>query len=163
MKLFVSATTAPPPRTQNVALIATFYAGLLTAMVVSQLFTFEEFLQHFVVLDLPGGRAVAHFVGAGIIFLEFLAIPFLLRMALSPAFRWVSLAAGWLTGVAWLALSVWTLLNAPEVSTIGFLGTVVDLTPGWWAPLLSVGFVILAAWSSWGMSPIGLAAKTSRK
>lgn len=163
MKLFVSATAAPTPRTPNVAVVATFYAGLLTAMVVAQLFTFEEFLQHFIVLDLPGGRGVAHLVGAGVIFLEFLAIPFLLRMALSPAFRWVSLAAGWLVGMAWLAISLWTVLHVPEVSTIGFLGTVVDLTPGWWAPLLSLGFVILAVWSSWGMDPRVAQGKSPRK
>jgi hypothetical protein len=38
--------------------------------------------------------------------------------------------------------------------SIGFLGAVVNLTPGWWAVLFGVAMAILASWASWGMWPL---------
>lgn len=153
MAFFVSATPAPMARTPRTRLISFLYAGLLVIMALAQLYSFDTFTQHMATLDMPGGRQIAVLLAALIIVSEVFALPFLLRMALSPAFRVVSLLCGWVTAVAWLWISLWTVLQVPEVVTVGFLGTVINLTPGWWAVLLSVLFGVMAAWVSWGMSP----------
>lgn len=153
MKLFVSATPAPEARTKNSRSISFLYAGILLVLALAQLFTFDTFTQHFETLDFPGGRSIAHLLAAVIIVCEVFALPFLLRMALSPAFRVFSIACGWLVSVLWLFVSLWTLLQAPEASTIGFLGTLIEVTPGWWAVLLSIVFGIMAVWATWGMGP----------
>lgn len=153
MSIFVKPTVAPTPRSKNVKTVATFYAGLLTVMLVAQLFTFEKFLQLLVDQDLPGGEVMAYLTAALIVFFELLALPFLLRMTLSPAFRWLSMVAGWLVALAWLGLTLWQVITLPMVETVGFMGTVVDTMPGWWAVFISIAFGILAAWASWGMWP----------
>ncbi len=162
MRFFVSATPAPKPRVQSVIVMSLFYAALLAIMAVAQLFTFEDFIQHIVTLDLPGGRGAAHFIAALIIVSEILALPFLLRMALSPAFRWVSLAFGWLVAGLWIYVSTWTVLFVPEASTIGFMGTVIEMIPGWWAVFISISFGILAAWATYGMAPVTRKKKSKR-
>jgi hypothetical protein len=153
MKLFVTATPAPEARTPSTRAISFIYAAIIVVMLVAQLFSFEEFIQHLITLDLPGGRPTAHFVAAFTVAMELFALPFLLRMKTSPAFRYVSLAAGWIVAFIWIYISSWILLTVPEASTIGFLGTVVDTTPGGWGVLLSILFGIMAVWTTWGMGP----------
>lgn len=153
MSMFVTPTPAPTPRSKDVKTVATFYAALLTVMLVAQLFTFEKFIQLFVDYDLPGGEGAAYLTAAIIVVVELLALPFLLRMSLSWAFRWVSMVAGWLVALVWVVITLWQVLTQPLVETVGFLGTVIDTIPGWWAVCLSVSFGVLAAWASWGMWP----------
>lgn len=162
MRFFVSATPAPKPRNTSVVVTSLFYAGLLVIMAVAQLFSFEDFIQHIVILDMPGGRSAVYFLVAFIIVAEVFALPFLLRMALSPAFRWVSVAFGWLVALLWTYMSLWTVLFVPEASTVGFLGTVVEMMPGWWAVVLSISFGILAGWATYGMSPVSVKKKRRR-
>jgi hypothetical protein len=159
MSFFVTTTPAPIPRSKDVKTVATFYGVLVTVMLVAQLFTFEKFLQLLIDYDLPGGEVIAYLTAALIVVVELLALPFLLRMSLSPAFRWVSMVAGWLVALVWLKLTLWQVITQPLTETVGFLGTVVDTMPGWWAVCLSASFGVLAAWASWGMWP----KKRSRK
>lgn len=165
MSILRTPTPAPVPKTKDVKRIATFYAAILVIMAVAQLFTFESFLQLVVSFDLPGGPQVAYYTAASLIVVEVFALPFLLRMPLSPAFRWVSLVCGWLVAVKWLIVTVWLAVQDNAVSTIGFLGTVVDMMPGWWAIFISITFGILAGWASWGMWPrhTGKRRRFSRK
>lgn len=154
MKLLPDATPAPKPRSKDVVSASILYAGLLTAMAVAQLFTFDALIEHLVILDLPGGRAMAHALVPIIIASEVFALPFLLRMALSPAFRVASMGLGWLVALLWLYVSTWTVLFVPEATTVGYLGTVFDTVPGWWAILVALSMGVLAAWAAWGMWPI---------
>lgn len=153
MSFFVTPTPAPKPRSKDVKTVATFYAALLTVMLITQLFTFEKFLTLLVDYDLPGGEVTAYLTAALIVVVELLALPFLLRMSLSPAFRWVSMVAGWLVALVWVKLTLWQVMTQPLTETVGFLGTVVDTMPGWWAVCLSASFGVLATWASWGMWP----------
>jgi hypothetical protein len=153
MKLFVSATPAPEARTKNSRSISIFYAAILVSMIVAQLFTFEAFIEHLTTLDMPGGRQAAYFLAAFVVVVELFALPFLLRMSLSPAFRYVSLVCGWLVSMLWLYISAWVVLFVPEASTIGFFGTVFDTYPGFWAVLMSLLFGVMAVWVTWGMAP----------
>lgn len=153
MSIFAKLTVAPEPRSKDVWLIAMFYGVILAVMAVAQLFTFEHFTELFVGFDLPGGETVAYFLASFVVACEVLALPFLIRMPLSPALRWVSMGAGWAVALTWLKLTIWQAVTEPDVDTVGFLGTALNMVPGWWAVFLGAALVILAAWASWGLWP----------
>jgi len=153
MSIFVQPTLASTPKTKNIQRAALFYAAILIVMIVAQLFTFEEFVPLVVSFDFPGGDALAHFDAAFIIVAELLALPFLLRMSVSPAFRWVSMIAGWFVAATWLKFTVWLVVSGSIIHNVGFLGTAVEMTPGWWAIFASIILGILTSWASWGMWP----------
>lgn len=155
MSFFPIATPAPSPRSKDVANISLFYAGILTVFAVAQLFTFDALLELFADFALPGGVVAGFALAAVLVALEVFAIPFLLRMRLSPAFRWFSGFAGVAVAFIWLCVSTWVVLSDIPVNTIGFLGTAVTMMPGWWAVLISIALIVLAVWSLWGMWPAG--------
>ncbi len=166
MSFFRIPTPAPVPKSKNVATISLFYAVILVVMVVAQLFTFESFLELFGAFDLPGGLTTAYTLAAVLIAAQVFALPFLLRMPLSPAFRMVSLLSAGLVADIWLFLTLWLAIMQPAVTNVGFLGTVVETMPGWWAVCIALAFGILATWAAWGMwpgTPEGLAKKSNAK
>lgn len=152
MSIFVQATPAPAAKSHETKQIATLYAGLLTVLAVAQLFTFDEFIELFPLLGLPVAFAPL------IVACEVFALPFLLRMRLSPAFRALSMGLGWFVAVGWLFISIVAVQQGAS-DTVGYLGTLVSLSPGWWAVLIAASFGILAAWSSWGLWPFRRSGK----
>jgi hypothetical protein len=74
--------------------------------------------------------------------------------------RIVSMVFGWVVPVIWLGLSLWVMVTTNAITNIGFVGTVLTLTPGWWALLFSLALAILSVWASWGMWP---RMKTTKK
>lgn len=162
MSVFVKSTGAPTPKSPHVKGIATIYAAILVLFALAQLYSFEEFSVLFVEefsLSIPFTLTVL--LAPLIVTLEVLALPFLLRMRLSPAFRFLSMMSGWFVAVIWAWVSLWAVIREPYVETIGLLGTVISLPAGWWAVLLSLGLGLMAAWASWGMWP--LATRRRRK
>ena len=143
--------------------IATLYAVILMVMAVAQLFTFDEFLKLMTSFGFPGGIQYAHFITAFLVVAEVFALPFLLRMPLSPAFRWLSMILGWFVALIWAMLTIWVVTQASTINNVGFLGTAVHLVPGWWAVFMSVAFGVLAAWASWDMWPSRRSAKRVAK
>lgn len=156
MSLFVKPTPAPAVKTKNTKTIALFFAVILVVMAVTQLYTFEESLLLFASYNLPLNEMMTAAVLPILIVFEVFALPFLLRMSVSPAFRFLSMLFGWFVGLKWLFISSWVVAFAQPVESIGFIGAIdgVSLVPGWWAVLYSIGLCILAAWASWGMWPI---------
>jgi len=153
MSIFVSATPAATPKSKDVKRISIFFAGVLVVMAVAQLFTFEEFLALVEDFVLPGGAVFAHVFTAVLILAEVFALPFLLRMSLSPLFRWVSIASGWIAASLWIFIAIWLAIHPGYVTNIGYLGTVAEIMPGWWAVFMSIALGILSTWASWGMWP----------
>ena len=153
MSIFDSTTEAPLPKTRDAKRIALFYAGVLLIMAVAQLFTFDTFLTLVTGFGFPGGVQYAHFLAAFLIVCEVFALPFLLRMRLSVAFRWVSMVFGWLAAVIWIKITVWLVVQDGVTDNVGFLGTVAPTMPGWWAIFMAIVFGILAGWASWGLWP----------
>jgi hypothetical protein len=153
MSIFATALPAKPAKTSESLKVSVFFAAVLTVMAVAQLFTFEAFLPYVQSLGLPMGETWAYSLAPLIIIAEVFAIPFLLRMRLSPAFRFFSMFLSWMVILFWLFISLWLALGNANVDTVGFLGTVIDLTPGYWAVFISLALGILAAWSSWGLWP----------
>lgn len=153
MSILVKASPAPKPRTENVNKIALLYAAILVVFAVAQLFTFDEFVTLFPSFAMPLNESWAYALTPIVIVAEVFALPFLLRMKLSIAFRWFSMMLGWLVAAIWLCVSLWVASAQPEAQTIGFLGTAVNLVPGWWAVCASCALGVLATWSSWGLWP----------
>lgn len=159
MSVFPRATPAKAPKTDAVKQTAVLYAVFLIIMAISQLFTFEAFIKLVPQFNLPLSGAAPYAVAPLLVAAEVFAVPFLLRMQLSPAFRVFSMLLGWCVAAGWFAISAWVVATAQSVETVGFLGTLASLTPGWWAVLLSLAFGVLAAWASWGMWPLPKAKK----
>ena len=133
MSFFVKTTPAPEPRISQITHISLLYAVILVAMAVAQLFTFDEFIELIYSFNLPVSLVVASSLPAIIVASEVFALPFLLRMRTSTAFRWLSMFLGWTVAVIWLWISLSTVDGYPVITTVGFLGTAVELATGWWA------------------------------
>lgn len=159
MSIFVTATAPPILKTERVKHISLLYAVLLVVMAVAQLYTFDTFIELVANFNLPLGEAFAFAIAPLLVVFEVFALPFLLRMKLSPAFRVVSMVCGWLVALMWLFISLWLVTTYQPVETVGFLGTVGTLAPGWWAVLISASFGVLAFWTSWGMWPLARSKK----
>ncbi len=159
MSIFATIEQPTKPKTKNVKSIAILYAGILVVFSVAQLFNFNEFQLLIQSFWLPGGAPLAYFLSGFIIVAEVFALPFLLNMRTSSLMRMTSMVLGWVAAAFWLFMSVWVQLTTNAISNIGFLGTTVSLTPGWWTVLFSVALVILTMWASWGMWPRVRSAK----
>lgn len=153
MSIFVKVTPAGIPRSKETKQISLVYAGVLVVFAVTQLLTFDDFIEFFPSLNVPFGDGFTYALAAIIVAAEVFALPFLLRMSLSPAFRWLSMMLGWFVALFWLFISLWALFSTPTSATVGFLGGLIDLTPGWWAVCVSLALGIMATWSSWGLWP----------
>ncbi len=153
MSFFVKSTLAPEPKTDASKQIALFYAGILTIMAVAQLYTLEDFIVLLQEFQLPLSYTATYLIAPLLIVFEVFALPFLLRMRLSAAMRWVSMVFGWFVAALWIGISLWVVLSDTTLLNVGFLGTVVDLLPGWWAVFFSSALAVMAAWASWGLWP----------
>jgi predicted lysophospholipase L1 biosynthesis ABC-type transport system permease subunit len=163
MSILPKASPALPAKSKESQQIALFYAVVLVGMAVAQLFSFEDFIKLVPAFNLPLGGLWPYAVAPLLVTAEVFALPFLLRMALSPAFRVVSMGMGWIVAGGWFLVSLWIVSTSQPVDTIGFFGTTVNLMPGWWAVYLSVAMGILAAWASWGLWPIKRRASKTKK
>lgn len=152
MSFFVQPTAPSTPKTDSVQKVSLFLAAIIIVMAVAQLFSFEDFPSILAALSLPGGEVLAKVWSAIIVTLEVAALPFLLSMVLSPAARFLSMIAGWLSIGGWISVSFLAALTEGQIN-IGLLGASVPLVGGWWTFFLSLGLGILMAWASWGMWP----------
>ena len=154
MSYFVQATVAPRPKTKNIRTASLALVAIVVVMAVAQLFTFEKFPAVISDMWLPGGGVFSPLYAALIVSFEVLAVPFLLSMRLSPAMRVFSMAAGWITVVAWFVVALWENMTQDVISNSGLLGASVHLPVGWWSVLFSIALGVLVAWASWGMWPL---------
>lgn len=155
MSFLVKPSSALPPKTKLAGRVALLVAALIVLMLVGQLFTFEKFPSVIYDMWLPGvSRPQSVVVAALIVLGELFALPFLLRMRLSPAMRFLSMVAGWLTVLFWLFAVVWQNVTLTALGNAGLLGATVGLMVGWWTALLMTAVAILVAWASWGLWPL---------
>lgn len=163
MSIVLSKATPPPtPRTDDAKGVALFYAVILVIFALTQLFTYDTFLLLVATFNLPGGVGFTYLITSLLVIAEVFALPFLLRMPLSHAFRWFSMICGWIVPAIWMFFSLWLVTTDSPVSNVGFLGTLIETIPGWWAVFMSGALGLLAFWASWGMWP-SVKKKKSRK
>lgn len=153
MSFFVQSTSARQPKTPNVRTVSRALAIVLAVMAVTQIATLSGFIgaigDFWLPFDLVGQRLLISLLIVG----ELAAIPFLLRLRLSPAMRIVSMVSGWLVLAVWLVLQVWINTTVNVVANNGILGGVA-LPVGWYMVFGVVALGALAAWSSWGLWPL---------
>ena len=154
MSIFIQPTLAPKARVPYTANVAVLLAGIFVLIAVAQLFSFEELPAVIERLRLPGvGPVAAVLVAALIVVAEVLAVPFLLRMRLSPAMRYVSMVSGWLAVLWWLVVAFWQNVAVVAGDGLGVLGETIHMPVGWWMVLLAAGLCGLVACVSWGLWP----------
>lgn len=152
--IFTETTLPPAAKNRMIEYAALVYAAILVVMVVAQLFKFEEFVPLIASFGLGGGEPRAMVIASVLVIAEVFALPFLLRMYLSPLMRTVSMALGWAVAGLWLYLMVGLSLTVNAVGDSGFLGTALTVSFGWWSVVLTIFLAALAIWVSWGMWPL---------
>lgn len=150
MKLrFAEATAPPPPLRKDLLWVPYGLAALTTFMLLAQLLTFDKFVVILEAYFLPGGDVMARVVAALLVMGELFALPFWLRMNLSPLASAASLVSGVVFMTLWLLITLWALVISLTVDTSGRFGALVTMPFGWWVPLENlffVGAIVLAAY-----------------
>jgi hypothetical protein len=123
MIVLPKAIKPPKPLKSYGIWLGRILAAVLVVMALVHLFRIDKFIP---ILDdiLPGGSGVAGFVGVVIILTQVFAIPFALRMKLSPLAHVVSGALVVLAPLWWLLIDIWTF---GLVGTTGQLSSFVDV------------------------------------
>lgn len=153
MKIFAETTAPPKPKSKNIVPVSFIAVGLLVLMAVGQLFEFENFIPLIQSFGFGGGKGMATLIAGLIVVSEVLALPFLLRMHLSPLFRIFSMVMGWLAAGLWIWIALYLNVTTNAVSNVGFIGTKIDLPVGLWAVCYALSLGVLLAWVSWGLWP----------
>jgi hypothetical protein len=155
MSFFVQPTNPPTPKNVSVWYAGIALAAIFILLAVSQLYSYEDYPDVIASLGLYGGRFSASLYAALFVVGEVVAVPFLLSMRLSYAMRIVSMMAGWGVVAAWAFISVFTTVTTNAITNIGVLGATIPVAPEWWMVVVWIVIVMICAWISWGMWPLG--------
>lgn len=146
-------TKTAPPAVQNprYRIVPFAVATVLTGMAIAQLVNFEAVVSNIASYGLMRQEAaVAQAIL--IIAFEIFAIPFLIRLWLSPLARITSAICAVLAPTVWLALLLSAFSQGHEVAKTGIVGDFIDIPL---SPLLLLGFVILTGASLWSFRLLG--------
>ncbi|MDB5183507.1 MAG: rane protein of unknown function [Candidatus Saccharibacteria bacterium] len=152
--VFATAKKAIEPRFNNAQTVAWVYVTILAIMVVGQLFAFEDFVPLMASYVVPINYGMSTFVACLIALTEVFALPFLLRMPLSPLMRWFSLVCGILAPAIWVKLGLFAVFGHTALTNSGMFGTKVSIHSGWLQLIVSLLLLGLAAWSAYGLWPV---------
>lgn len=150
---FAVAQKSLEPRNHTAKIAAWVYAGILVVMTLGQLFSFEKFIPLIRDYWLPGGEGTGTLVACLIVISQVFALPFLLRMPLSPLMRWFSLSCGVAAACLWLLLGTVAVVAENAMTNSGVLGMKIVVPSGAPQLLWAVGMSALAAWAAWGLWP----------
>lgn len=142
------AAAPPKPRTHYASKIAWALAGIILVMTLLHLVRFDKLIP-IIDIVLPGDMTWAVAFSCVVVTMEVFALPFLLRMKLSPLARVCGGLCAVLAPLAWTCLTIWAL---GDFTTTGQFSSYVDITPNWW--LLIANYVWLGAsyWVLWLLS-----------
>ena len=150
MKLkFAKATPPPQLVRKDLGWLPYLLAALTAVMLLAQLLTFDKFVPTLGTYFLPGGEVTAKIVAAALVISELFALPFWLRMDLSPLFRLKSLLCGLFFAALWTLLTIWTFTQNITVDNSGIAGNLVVVPQGWGmiiGELIFLGATVLAAY-----------------
>lgn len=163
MRFLHAATRPGKPESERSTQVALLFAILLIIMAVGQLYEFEKFIPLIESFGMIGDHRGATLIAGLVVVSEVLALPFLLRMQVSPLMRVFSMVLGWIAVAIWIGINIWLSVTINAVTNVGLFGTKVDIPAGWWAVCYSIALGILAAWASWGMWPRLSARHSSSK
>lgn len=139
--------TKPVPLKSPLVRTISYALGLgAAALAVAQMVSFEEFVEAFRHYQL-GNETFTVAVAIGIIALEVFAVPFLLRLSLSRAARFVSAWFALVLPYAWTALTVHAFLANADVPNAGYFGGFLRLHVGSFVLVLDLVWMIVVALS----------------
>jgi hypothetical protein len=142
MITFAKATKPTPIKSPFIRYIS-YALGLGTAaMAVAQMVSFEEFVEAFRDYRF-GNETLTVAIALGIIALEVFAVPFLLRLSLSRAARFVSAGFALLLPYAWTVLTVHVFLMNAVANNAGYFGGFAAFPVGTLAILLDLAWMIV--------------------
>lgn len=118
-------------------------AIVIIVMVISQLMTIEKFLPIMQNYQLLGGTLTAKIVVFMLATSGVFALPFLLRMSLSPLFRLCSAILLNIYALIWVKLGLWVMMTNPPLISTGLLGSLGKGIPE--AVILPFSAILLAA------------------
>ena len=135
-------------------ILSCLYVIILIIMCLSQLFNFDDFLILLESFWLPGGESFARLIGGVIVVSEVFALPFLLKMKLTPFVSEFSKILGLAVPIIWTSLVVWLSCIINAVKNVGFFGDILKIKPDWTAVVFCVCLITLAIFSDFNFSPI---------
>jgi hypothetical protein len=145
---FATATKPEPLKQRSLRFISYGLGFWVAALAILQMVSFEKFVDALRSYHVTGERGTL-VVAIVLLFIEIFAVPFLLRMTLSPAARAVSAMLALATPYAWSLLMVLAFTTGQTVDNAGYfggflavpLGTGLVLTVNLvWMTLVTIGF-----------------------
>lgn len=128
---------------QKITFFTLALAVLLIITVVAQLMTLDKFIPIIENYQLPGGSPTAKITVYLITVSAIFALPFLLRMSLSPLFGWLSVLLLNIYSLTWVVLGAWIVIQNPPLIGTGILGGLPKSLPG--SLVLPFGLFLLVA------------------
>lgn len=127
MKYFAKPVDAPAVKFKNAEYLGLGLAAIFVIITVAQLFTFEDFIVIIEKSLTPVSVFLAAIAPPLLVVSGVFFLPFLLRMRISIAFRWLSMILGWVSSALWLFLAVRSFYDD---SSFAILGSVVSVPGG---------------------------------
>lgn len=137
---------------------AKFSLGLVfILLLVTQLFKFEDFPEVLATLGLPGGEMMATLLAVVIVFIELMALPYLLSIKTRWQLLQMSRFAVLISAFLLFCLQCWAIgSNAPKA---GIFGATLPLDAGVIAMIFSVGLVFASVFIVFDISKIKITNK----
>ncbi len=121
MSVFAIATKPTPVANRNFRLASYAFGVLSVGLAVAQMVSFEDFVGALREYHVAGERGTVA-IAIALLTLEVFSVPFLFRMPLSRAARFVSALFTALLSYAWAAMTIIALFNNTVVANAGYFG-----------------------------------------
>ncbi len=142
-----ATSTKPAPLRSPVLRVISYGLGLgIAAMAVAQMVSFEDFVEAFREYKF-GSETLTVAIAIGMITLEVFAVPFLLRVSLSRAARFVSAWFALLLPYAWTILTLHAFLAHVTPANAGYFGVFLRLHVGAFVLIFDIAWMIVTALS----------------
>ena len=146
---FATATLPPKIKNKYEQLVAWFLGGIFLVLSLVQLVRFEKFITFIEGYISSDGAAMGQVIAAILVTLEVFALPFLLRMKLSPLMRIVSIVCGWLASLLLLSLALLLAYSTQVAVKIGMFVLIANFASSEWAVWFAAAVVTLTGMVSY--------------
>lgn len=143
---FAHAVNPPKPRSRYGVMFGWIAAAVMIGFVLVHLFRIDTFVPELSLVF--GDHALTAWVASLIVITEVCALPFLMRIKLSPLAQYVSGASAVVVPLAWLLIAVWTFGSG--VSTAQ-LGEFVLLPSTWLLIIMNVLWLVFSYYTIWAL------------
>lgn len=143
MKWKIKATDPPKLKKPYAAKVLWVLAGVMLLMALLHLIRIDKLIP--IVGETLSESGATWFV-ALLVIIEVFALPYLLRMKVSPAFRIVSGLWVIVVPLVWTCYTIWALGNGHST---GQFSSYVSTPASWWLVVLNVAWLGASYWALW--------------